>query len=112
MAEKLRVDSSLRDSPAVDSDILPMLTLAVLVNDLGKSLLADATLTRDQDGKIRGGHLERHVYRPVQSGIIAYNPETLLYLLYISLHLYSAFICKNFSFLPKLQILIQTTIIG
>ena len=83
MAEQLRVDRSLRYRAAVHGDILPVLTLAILVDYLRECLLSHAALARYQHGQIGRRHLQRHIDRAVQPRAVADNPKTLLHLLHI-----------------------------
>ena len=85
--EQLRVDGALRDSSAIDRDILSMLTRTELVDNLREDFLTDTTLARNQNRQIGGSHLQSYVDSAVQSRAVANHAEALFYLLNIYFHL-------------------------
>ena len=75
VAEELGVDGAFGDGAAVDGQVFPGPAAAVLVDDLGDVLLADAALACDQDGQVRGGHGDGRLQGTVQPGIVADDVE-------------------------------------
>ena len=61
MTEQLGVNRTLRDSSAVDGNILPVLPPAVLMDNLRKALLSHTALSGDQHGQIGRSYLNGNI---------------------------------------------------
>ena len=86
MSEQFGIDRSFGDGTTVDSNVLSMLARTVLVNNLRKVFLTDATLAGNQHGEIGGRNLKRYVNRPVERRTIADDAKSLFDLLYTFCH--------------------------
>ena len=82
MAEQFRINRSFGDSPAVYSDILSVLSAAVLMDNLRKTLLTHTTLSGNQHRQISRSYLNGDINSTHQSLVIANNTKTQFYLLY------------------------------
>src|SRR5690606_32650610 len=81
MAEQLRVNSSLWNSPAIHRNVLTVFACAVVVNHLRHDLLSNTTFTKNQYGNLGRRNLKRNFYCTIQSNCITYNTKSLLSLL-------------------------------
>ncbi len=78
MAEKFRVDCSLRNCSAVHGNVLLMLTCAELVDNLGEELLARTALSGDKHGEVNRSHPDGTRYGGEQGRGVANYAEALL----------------------------------
>ena len=80
MAEELGVDGAVGDGAAVHGDVDAMFAGALVMDDLGDELLADAAFSGYEHREVGGRHLACHFDCSVQLRIVSYDAETLFYL--------------------------------
>ena len=62
MSEKLGIDRTFRYRTAVDSNILSVLSPAILMNDLWKTFFSDATFSGNQHRQVGRRYLNGNIY--------------------------------------------------
>ena len=82
MPEEFRINGPLRNSTAIDRNVLSMLAPAVLMDNLRKTFLAHTTLTGNQHGQVCRCHLDGDIDGTCQGCIVAYDAKSQLNLLY------------------------------
>ena len=73
MSEELRVDGSLRDTAAVDGEVLLAFPRRVVVNHTRNDLLTHTAFADDEHGEIRRRHLQGNVEGMVQWLAVSYD---------------------------------------
>ena len=81
MAEKFRVNCSLRDCSAVYGDVRSMLARAEMMNDLGKRFFTNATFSINEDADFRRRNLAGYVDGMIKQCRCADDSEAGFYLL-------------------------------
>ena len=73
MSEEFGINSAFRDSSTVHGKIFLRFACTMVVNDAGENLFTHAILALDEDRKINGGNLERHIDGSIQAFVVAHD---------------------------------------